>query len=510
MGRTLLATLLLTTASVGLLARAAEPAGNLALHTRSRGAGEDGSLAFTYKTVQWDPAKTAIVVCDMWDKHWCRGATERVAEMAPRMNRFLEEARRRGVLVVHAPSSCMDAYKEHPARRRAREAPKADLPGFLAGWNQKLDSEKDAAWPVDQSDGGCTTPGDKSHQAWSRQIDALRIDDADAVSDSGVEIGNLFRQRGIENVMLVGVHTNMCVIGRPFGLRNMVRFGMNTLLVRDLTDSMYNPERSPKVSHVRGTELVVEYIERHVCPTITSTDLLGEPAFRFKEDSRPHVAFLVSDDHYHADKTLPVFAQMLREKHGCHCTVLHGEGTANIANTEELAAADVVVLFVRRLALPKEQLDRLRAYLDSGKPLVGLRTASHAFDVQGKGGPGTAEWPAFDAEVLGGHYHGHGPNAAGAEIAILPEKKDHPIVAGIEPATWHSNGSLYFASPINDDATLLMTGSVQGKTEPVTWTRTYKGGRVCYSSLGHWDDFKSEPFQTMLTNAIFWAMGKGK
>ena len=117
---------------------------------------------------------------------------------------------------------------------------------------------------------------------WRHENDAIKIADEDAISASGVEIGNLLAQRGIDNVMLLGVHTNMCVISRPFGLRNMVRLGKHVLLVRDLTDAMYNPRMPPRVSHVRGTELMVEYIEQHVCPTITSSDLLGGPAFRFR------------------------------------------------------------------------------------------------------------------------------------------------------------------------------------------------------------------------------------
>ena len=79
--------------------------------------------------------------------------------------------------------------------------------------------------------------------------------------------------------------------------------------MRDMTDAMYSPTEKPNVSHVRGTELVVEHIEKYWCPTITSTDLTDQPAFRFKEDKRPHVVFLVSDDHYDADKTIPQFAQ---------------------------------------------------------------------------------------------------------------------------------------------------------------------------------------------------------
>ena len=97
----------------------------------------------------------------------------------------------------------------------------------------------------------------------------------------------LFRsQRGIERVLVMGVHTNMCVLGRPFGLRNLARYGKQVLLVRDLTDTMYNPERPPGVSHFAGTDLMVEHVEKYWCPTFTSSDITGKPAFRFKDDPR--------------------------------------------------------------------------------------------------------------------------------------------------------------------------------------------------------------------------------
>jgi type 1 glutamine amidotransferase len=309
-------------------------------------------------------------------------------------------------------------------------------------------------------------------------------------------------------VIVMGVHTNMCVLGRPFSIRQMVYQGKNVLLMRDMTDSMYNSRKPPRVSHVRGTEMVIEHIEKYWCPTITSSDILGGPAHRFQEDTRPHAVFIVSDDHYHADKTLPVFAQMLRDRYACHATVLHGEGKADIPNTDELKAADCLVLYVRRLALPRKQLDAIRKYLDGGGALVALRTASHGFDVRGNAPEGCAEWPEFDAQVLGGNYHGHGPNPAGSNIAIVPEMADHPILAGVEPAGWHSTGSLYYTSPIASDATLLMTGSLEDRTEPLTWVRSYKGGRVCYTGLGHPDDFQHPQFRKLLVNAVYWAMAR--
>jgi hypothetical protein len=76
----------------------------------------------------------------------------------------------------------------------------------------------------------------------------------------------------------------MCVLGRPFGLRQMAKNGKNVVLMRDMTDTMYNPKRAPFVSHFKGTELIVEHIEKFVCPTITSDQMIGGKAFRFKGD----------------------------------------------------------------------------------------------------------------------------------------------------------------------------------------------------------------------------------
>lgn len=484
----------------------------LSLYTRSRVKDPEakGEYRIVYKTINWAAKKTAIIVCDMWTLHWCNGACDRGAQMAPRMNAFVSEARKQGVLIVHAPSGGMNHYANHPARKRSQSAPRAaDLPEGIARGCGQIETEKQGEWPIDQSDGGCDCqPRCPNRPMDVHQTPVIEIQNEDAISDSGVECWNLFAKRGITNVILVGVHTNMCVIGRPFGLRNMVRFGKNVLLVRDLTDTMYNPRRRPFVSHVRGTELIVEHIEKFVCPTITSSSLLEGAAARFKEDKRPHVTFVVSDDHYHADKTLPAFAQMLRERYGCYSTVAHGGGTENIPGLEELETADVMVLYIRRLALPEGQLGMIRKYLNSGKPLVALRTASHAFSVRGKTKPGHAEWTSFDADVLGGNYHGHGPSNLGSDIAVVPESADHPVMAGVERSQWHSAGSLYYVSPIDDKAKVLMTGSIEGRTEPTTWVRSYRGGRVFYSSLGHPEDFKLPQWRRLLVNAIHWAMNR--
>jgi nicotinamidase-related amidase len=244
----------------------------------------------------WNPKQTAIIVCDMWDSHHCPNAVKRVIEIAPRMNQVLEKARGMGVLIIHAPSSCMAAYQDHPARKLAESAPPAKmLPKEIERWCYKIDSEAKVSYPIDQTDGGCDC-ADEEQKAWDiklkamgrnpkapwlSQIDILKIHDTDAISDSGVEIWNLLEARGIDNVILLGVHTNMCVLGRPFGLRQMAKNGKNVVLMRDMTDTMYNPKRSPFVSHFEGTNLIVEYIEKVVCPTITSDQIIGGKEFRF-------------------------------------------------------------------------------------------------------------------------------------------------------------------------------------------------------------------------------------
>lgn len=247
----------------------------------------------------WLPSRTAIIVCDMWDAHHCKNAVTREVEMAPRMNEVLEKARKDGVLIIHAPSSCMKPYEGTPARERAKSAPTAArLPDKIAEWCKQIPAEEMAVYPLDQTDGGedddaaehatwakeLEAKGLNPKSPWTKQIDVLRIDQGkDAISDSGVEIWNLLEAKNIDNVILMGVHLNMCVSGRPFGLRQMEKNGKHVVLMRDLTDTMYNPARWPFVSHTRGTELFVAHVEKRICPTITSDQFIGGKPFAFSD-----------------------------------------------------------------------------------------------------------------------------------------------------------------------------------------------------------------------------------
>ncbi len=487
------------------------------VHLRTRVAVPDmpGGFRFACQTEQWNPSETAIIICDMWDRHWCQGASRRVAELAPQIDRVATIARDKGILIIHAPSDTIGHYGDYPGRKIAKDAPRAaNLPEGIDRWcHWKDDIEREAGYPIDHSDGGCDCrPRCPESQPWTRQIDIIEIKDNDAISDSGVEIWNLLEQRKIKNVILMGVHTNMCVLGRPFGLRNLSRFGKNVVLMRDLTDAMYNSAMPPGVSHFTGVDLVVGHVEQFVCPTIASTDLTGQPPFRFKEDQRPLVVFLSAESEYSAAETLPDFARELEFEHGLACQVLQGSTEKagpdrhEISGMEILAHADLVVVYARRRAFPTDQMKHLHAYLDRGGPLIGLRTASHAFDSRGSGPAGHADWPTFDPDVLGGNYQGHYGAGPVCTVTRAAGAGNHPILAGIRlPLT--SNGSLYRTSPLAAGTTLLLVGAIPGQEpEPVAWTNRYKKSRIFYTSLGHPDDFQNAPFRRLLVNAVRWAL----
>jgi len=209
--------------------------------------------------------KTAVIVCDMWDKHWCRGATERVSGLARRMAPFLEAARKRGIQIIHAPSETMAFYQNAPQRQRMLTMSRIDPPAPI--------SLIDPPLPIDDKNGGCDTQ-DQFYKAWTREHPALRIDAADVISDSGSEIYSFLRERGIQTLLVMGVHANMCILNRTFAIKRMTALGIRCILVRDLTDAMYSPQDAPHVSHEAGTQLVIEYIEKYWCPTTLSAELL--------------------------------------------------------------------------------------------------------------------------------------------------------------------------------------------------------------------------------------------
>ena len=503
---------LIVSALVSISVAAAVP---VSFHTRSRQLlGTNSSeVKVVEKTVEWDPTHTAVVVCDMWDQHHCPDATERVAEMAPRMNEVLKAARARGMLVIHCPSDTLGFYKEHPARKLAQSAPKVTTTIPLQGWCS-LNGGKEPPLPIDDSDGGCDgCPDCPGYGAWTRQHPALEIQDTDGITDSS-EAFYLMRQRGITNVLIMGVHLNMCVLGRSFAIRQMVSQGQNVLLLRDMTDSMYNHRKSPYVSHFRGTELVVEHIETFWCPSITSSDLTGAAPFRFRDDVKKRIALVVGENEYYTWKTLPEFAAKELAWRGYEISEVMAtpvDGDPDFKNVESLRHADLVLVSVRRRTPSKTMIALLRAHVEAGKPVVGIRTASHGFDAQ-PAGQEFAAWPTFDIDVLGakymGHYNNKPPVAPHSLIQGVSSNGTHPVMTGVRTDSFRVTSHLYKNINLASTTVPLLRGHVEGRTEiePVAWVNNANDRRVFYTSLGNPDDFELPAFRRLLLNGILWCL----
>ena len=501
---------------------------------RSRHVDSDGWLRIDHAEESWIGDETAVIVCDMWDSHHCLNAVRRVKQLAPRIDRFLKKARDHGVTIIHAPSSCMEFYKDHPGRKKAMEIPKAaNAPERIESWcHWKNKVEESTGYPIDHTDGGedddleeharwakqLESMGRDPRSPWKSQIDTIEIADEDYITDDGIENWSILEKHGIKNVMLVGVHTNMCVLGRPFGLRQMANANKNVVLVRDLTDTMYNPKMPPFVSHFSGTDLIIEHIEQYVCPTISSDQLLGGKSFRFYRDRRPRIVLVIGEQEYQTQATLPPFARkhLYRDFHVSY--VLADKKSRNeFGGTEAIAEADLLLVSVRRRTPSTQQLEAIRGHVAAGKPVVGIRTASHAFSLRGKKPQeGLQAWEEFDAEVFGGSYTGHHGNKQSEDdvtfVWMTDSGKKSPIMAGyLAPygSEQKTTSWLYKTSPLKPGANVLMMGRVGDRKphEPVTWTYiNIAGGRSFYTSLGHPDEFAQPAFQEMLKRGIYWAL----
>ena len=479
---------------------------------------------------QWEPARTALILCDFWDSHHCANAVKRVNEMAPRMAEVVKKAREQGVLIIHAPSDCMKTYESHPARKRAQETPPAaNLPPKISEWLRWLNAEEEkAGYPIDASDGGSDdTPeedaawkeelkrqGRDTAHPWRSEHPAVSIDaERDLISDNGVEVWSALEARGINQVLFAGVHTNMCVCGRPFGLRQLSKNGKNIVLLRDLTDTMYNPAKKPFVSHYRGTELMLAHIEQRICPTTLSSEVFGGAAHAFGADNRPHLAVMIGEDEYKTWETLPPFLeQQIGKDVRLTFLVAAKETPASFSNIDALKTADGLLVSVRRRIPPAAQTEALRAFVARGGAVIGIRTASHAFAPRAgeKVPEGHQAWAEWDEKVLGGNYTNHLGNDL-KTFAKVPAGATHPVLSGLPTSEWPTGGSLYRNSPLRGGRPALLTGRAEGSdnVEPVAWThKSPGGGRVFYTSLGAPVDFSRAEFQQLLRNAIHWALGR--
>lgn len=212
-----------------------------------------------------------------------------------------------------------------------------------------------------------------------------------------------------------------------------------------------------------------------------------------RNKNRPLRVCLVSGSlEYNSDASLTAYQKYLEMNYAVECSRAFRKAVDDLPGLEALDSCDVMLLFTRRMTISGEQLERVKEYCRAGRPLVGVRTASHAFQ----------NWLELDKEVLGGNYKSHFGEGPVTEVKIVEAAKDHPILAGVKP--FGSIASLYRNTGVADDVELLLTGTIPGHTEPLAWTRIHNGGRIFYTSLGHPKDFENEVFRRMLANALFW------
>ncbi len=227
-----------------------------------------------------------------------------------------------------------------------------------------------------------------------------------------------------------------------------------------------------------------------------------------------HVVFLIGEREYDTRRTLPAFAADELISRGLRCTFVHADpdDPNQFPGIAAVADADLVFVSVRRRTPPIPQLAFLRQHLAAGKPLVGIRTASHAWDAPPP--PGHDRWERFDREVFGMHYQRHYGNKPPEDppslIRVASAATDHPILKGVRRDEFPVTSHLYRNRDPGAQTTTLMTGWVpdRGEREPVAWTNAFNGARVFYTSLGDPEDLRRQAVRLLLVNAVYWALGE--
>jgi type 1 glutamine amidotransferase len=234
----------------------------------------------------------------------------------------------------------------------------------------------------------------------------------------------------------------------------------------------------------------------------------------------PHVVFVTGDDEYRSEITMPMIAAILEKEYGFRTSVAYARPAPqtkdNIEGLDALASADLMVMFTRFRALPEDQLEKILAFAESGKPMVGLRTSTHAF-LYPQGNARQALNDGFGRDVFGQKWITHHGSQSTTDVAVAAAQASHPILRGVTP--FRSRSWLYHVAPLNGEATVLLEGTTvnsnkAGKqaefppTQPVAWTRQYRQSRVFFTTLGHPQDFAAASMRRLVVNGILWALGR--
>jgi type 1 glutamine amidotransferase len=232
--------------------------------------------------------------------------------------------------------------------------------------------------------------------------------------------------------------------------------------------------------------------------------------FAAESGRAPHVFFIIGETEYGTSETLPAFAKKELEPRGIRSTfsILPSATDEEFPNFDGLRDADLLFVSVRRHAPPKAQMDAIRAWVTAGKPVVGIRTATHAFGK--RKGETEGAWETFDMDVFGGHYDNHYGREAKTFAKIVPAAAAHPVLTGISDAEFAVPSHLYKYPTLAPTATRLITARMEGRpeVEPVAWINVVDQRRAFYTSMGAAEDFAVPQFRRLLLNGILWALGR--
>jgi len=245
------------------------------------------------------------------------------------------------------------------------------------------------------------------------------------------------------------------------------------------------------------------------------------------EDKKPHAVIVVGTLHYSPELTMPVFAKEL-ERFGFRTTIVMGEGnpekkTENVLpGIEALDDADLAIFFLRFLKLPDKEWQPIEDYIKSGKPVIGLRTASHSFKFP-QGHPRFSWNDDFGRRAMGTPYIVHQTSAT--QISVVEKSLQHPVMTHVTKTNWVSPGTLYLTR-LEEGCVPLVRGTGEGKVRVVrrsfgtidvkktesdvvawAWENEW-GGKVFGTSFGHPGDFAEESFVRMLVNSACWVVDK--
>ena len=250
------------------------------------------------------------------------------------------------------------------------------------------------------------------------------------------------------------------------------------------------------------------------------------PANGKAQTKKPLVVFVTGDHEYGGEATLPLIAAELEKNYGFRTKVLKAfpdqNAEENIPGLEALKEADVAVFFLRWRRLPAGQIKYIEDYLKTGKPVVGFRTTTHAFNYPA--GHPLEKWNAFGEMVFnappgwgGKANHTHYGHTSSTDVSIIPGQAKNPILTGIADS-FHVRSWLYKVLPDypsgKNTVQLLKGHSVNPESadaidNPVAWTGTNSfGARFFMTTMGHPEDFQVESFQHLVINGILWAAGK--